>query len=100
MKQIIDYSLFEQAFKNYNRLENFPTGLRDLFNHLEEYEDSTGAQIELDVIALCCDYVEDKLSEVLKNYSLESIDELRDNTQVIMVDDESDDNPTIIYQSY
>lgn len=100
MKQTIDFSLFEQAFKNYNRTSNFPTGLRSLFEYLEEYEDSTGEQIELDVVALCCDYSEDKLSEVLKNYSLDSIDELRDNTQVIMVDQETDEDPTIIYQQF
>lgn len=100
MKQQVDFSTFETAFKNFNRVDNFPTGLRELFAYLEEYEDSTGEEIELDVIALCCDYHEEKLSVVLKEYNLESLEELRDNTTVIMVDDESDEDPTIIYQGF
>lgn len=100
MKQRVDFSTFESAFRDYNRLNNFPTGLRELFTYLEEYEDSTGEEIELDVIALCCDFHEEKLSVVLKEYSLESLEELRDHTQVIMVDSEDDEDPTIIYQGF
>lgn len=96
----LSYGDFHRAFKAYDRLNNFPTGLRQLFDYLEEYEESTGEEIELDVIALCCDFSEEKLSDVLKNYSLDSLDELRDHTTVIMVDDEQDENPTIIYQAF
>ena len=67
MKQQVDFSVFESAFRDYNRLDNFPTGLRALFEYLEEFEDSMGEEIELDVIALCCDYHEEKLSVVLRN---------------------------------
>lgn len=100
MKQRVDFRDFERAFEDYGRLNNFPEGLRELFEYLEEYEDSTGQEIELDVIALCCDFHEEKLQTVLKEYSLESLDELRDHTQVIMVGDESEENPTIIYQGF
>jgi hypothetical protein len=100
MKQTIDFTLFKQAFINYNRLNNFPTGLRELFRYLEEIEEETGEQIELDVVALCCDYSEAKLSEVLKDYDLTSLDDLTDRTTVIMVDDEADEDPTIIYQNF
>lgn len=99
MKQKVDFQTFEKAFIAYDRQNHFPEGLRDLFDYLTEYERDTGEEIELDVIALCCDYTESKLSEVLKEYSLESIDELRDNTTVIMVD-ESDEDPIVIYQSF
>lgn len=100
MKQTIGYYEFEQAFRNYNRLDNFPEGLKELFDYLEQYEQDCGTELELDVIGLCCDWHEDKLNTVLKEYNLESLDELRDNTQVILVDSESDENPTIIYQSF
>lgn len=100
MKQTVDYSIFESAFRDYDRLNNFPEGLRALFDYLEELEQDTGSELELDVVALCCDFSEEKLSVVLKEYSLDSLDELRDRTTVIMVDSESDEDPTIIYQSF
>jgi hypothetical protein len=101
MKQAIDFSLFDQAFRNYDRQSNFtPKGLRRLFEYLEEYEESTGEQIELDVISLCCDYTEESLSDVLKNYSLESLEELRDSTTVIMVGEEKEEDPIVNYQVF
>lgn len=33
-------------------------GKRALFDYLEQYEDDTGEKIELDTIALCCEYSE------------------------------------------
>ena len=100
MKQRVNFLAFKSAFRDYDRLDNFPTGLRELFEYLEEYEESTGEELKLDVIGLCCDYHEEKLSVVLKEYSLESLEELRDHTQVIMVDSEDDEDPTIIYQGF
>lgn len=100
MKQSIGYIQFHQAFSQFKRLDNFPEGLRELFDYLEELENDTGIEMELDVVALCCDYTEDKLKTVLKEYNLDSLDELRDHTTVIMVDDEEEENPTIIYQAF
>jgi hypothetical protein len=97
MKQTVDYNIFYQAFADYKRLNDFPEGLGALFDYLQEYEESTGEEIELDVIALCCDYAEDKLSNVLEEYDLKSLEDLRDRTQVIMVGSEDEDDPTIIY---
>jgi hypothetical protein len=95
MKQTISLRQFEQAFESAGRSSQFPSGLQALFEHLESYESDTGEEIELDVIGLCCDYTEDTIENVLKEYDMESIEELRDNTTVIEVDDE-----TIIYQSF
>ena len=47
------------AFVRMGRKENFSyDGLRALFAHLEEMEDACGEEIELDVVALCCEYSE------------------------------------------
>lgn len=100
MKVSINYTDFQNMFRQADRLNQFPTGLRDLFNYLEEYEEDTGENLEIDIIALCCEYTEANLSEVLKYYSLDSLDELRDSTQVIIVDDKSGEDPTIIYQNF
>ena len=51
--------------------------------------------IELDVIAICCDFTECTIKEVLRDYQLESLEELEQNTTVLKIDDE-----TIIYQNY
>ena len=59
MYQTIDFYDFQHAFAAFNRLDNFsPEGLRALFDYLETYEDETGENIELDVIAICCDFTE------------------------------------------
>jgi hypothetical protein len=94
----IDFSTFCDRFKLMERTENFSyAGLRYLFDYLESYEDDTGEKIELDVIALCCDYSEEPLEDVLENYRLEDLDELEDNTTVISFDPETG---LVLYQNY
>lgn len=70
MKQTINFYHFEQAFKDMNRSNNFSySGLKALFDYLEEYEDSCGEEIELDVIALCCEYTEfEDIQEFIDQY--------------------------------
>lgn len=72
MYETIDKSLFESRFKDYGRVgpnKNFSyRGLDVLFEYLEDLEQDLGEQIELDVIALCCDYRELTLSELWSDY--------------------------------
>ena len=87
---------FITRFKESGRPDNFSReGLKALFEYLESYEEDCDTQIELDVIAICCEYTEDTIESVLENYELKDIDDLRDHTQVIEVDSD-----TIIYQNY
>ena len=83
---------FERAFKNFER-DNFSyDGLKALFEHLEEYEEGTGEEVELDVIALCCDYMEyDSLNEYNDDYGTKysEIDAIQDDTTLIKIDDNS-----------
>jgi hypothetical protein len=96
MKQEINYEQFSDAFTMAGRNDNFSiAGRRALFDYLEQLEEDLGEDIELDVIALCCDFTESSIEDALANYSLETLEELQDNTQVIEVDDE-----TIIYINY
>ena len=84
---------FERAFKNMDRGDQFSyDGLKALYEYLEEYEESTGENIDLDVIALCCDYTEyDSLKEFQADYGEEysSLDAIRDTTALIPVGLES-----------
>ena len=59
MKTTVTEWDFIDAFKNSSREDNFSIdGLRALFEYLENYEQDTGQEIELDVIAFCCEYTE------------------------------------------
>jgi hypothetical protein len=72
MKTTVSKYDFERAFADADRKENFSyEGLGLLFDYLEEYEDSTGEEVELDVIALCCDYAEETVSDIARNYSID-----------------------------
>jgi hypothetical protein len=72
MKTTIDRHDFAHAFQRAARADNFSgQGLRLLFAYFEEFEEQTGEEIELDVIAICCDYAEDTVEGIARNYSID-----------------------------
>ena len=72
------------------RKNNFSyKGRKALFEYLSELEGESENTIELDVIALCCEYSEDSNENHLSNYGLDSMEELEEHTTVIRVDDET-----------
>ena len=89
MKQAVTLSDFLNAFRNI-RPDNFSDmGLKALFNYLEAYEDSIGDELELDVIAFCCDFTEyESLKEFQSNYSDEykTIEDIENSTGVIQIE--------------
>jgi len=99
MKQNVNFSTFQTAFENL-RPNNFSyEGLTALFNYLEAYEEDTGEAIELDVIALCCDYSEMTELEIRSAYGLDDSDSstayLQHHTQVI-----GTTATTVIFQNF
>jgi hypothetical protein len=93
MKQSITKWDFHDAFKNYDREDNFTyEGLNALYDYFEDYEEETGCSIELDVIAICCEYTEyEDLEEFQGQYGedFETIEDIYNHTSVIMVNDDS-----------
>ena len=91
MKQSINMYQFERTFKNMDRGEQFSyDGLKALYEYFVEYEEDTGTEVELDVIALCCEYAEyDNLKEFQADYGekYESIEDISDATALIPIDD-------------
>jgi hypothetical protein len=100
MYQEISQYDFTEAFRTMNREDNFTyAGLQALFEYLEELEESTGEKMELDVIAICCDFSEYPTAlEAAEQYGFQSgpdddedereesaKDYLADNTSVIDV---------------
>lgn len=71
MKTTVSIYDFRDAFRAV-RPNNFShEGLEVLFDYLEQYEQDTGEELELDVIALCCDFSEDTAAEIAQNYSID-----------------------------
>ena len=95
MKKVIGFCEFSDAFRDMNRKENFSyDGLKALYDYFTEYEESTGEEIELDVIAICCDFSEyADLEEFQADYGeeYETLEDIENNTIVIMLGSDLDD---------
>ena len=65
-------------------------GLSALYDHLDELSEDMHKDIELDVIAICCEYAEyDTIEEVLEDYDhIKDREDLEDNTVVIDIPNE------------
>ena len=93
MKKTITQSEFINEFMEC-RPNNFSyKGLMALFEFLEEWESETGEEIELDVIAICCDFMEDSLDNIKDYYNIPEDEEVMEwleyRTMVIPVNDEN-----------
>ncbi len=102
MIKTINFYDFERAFVDMNRADNFTyEGKKALFEYLEQYEEETGKPVELDVIALCCEYSEyESLEAFQKDYSkdYETIEDIEDETTVIRLGEIDGEEAFIIQQ--
>lgn len=97
MKTSINLHDFRDAFRAHGRTENFSyLGLELLFNYLEELEEETGEEIELDVVGLCCDYCEDTADSIANDYSIDMPDATTDEERADIVRDYLIENTTIV----
>lgn len=88
---------FREAFRLAGRMDHFSyEGLEVLFDYLEEYSDSTGEPIELDPVALCCDYYETSIQELIDNYSIDVSDADGDEAEIkAIVEDYLQNNTSV-----
>ena len=104
---------FINEFKAYNRMDNFSlNGLRILFESLEQTANDCGINIKMDVIALCCDYNEDSITDIINNYDIDLSDEsydskedlveeyLQDNTYVCGQYEDGNGVTYFVYQAF
>lgn len=95
MKTTVSIYDFRRAFEEC-RPNNFSyEALGLLFAYFEELEEGMGEEVELDVIAICCEYTEDTFEGIASNYEVDltGVDEadipqavmdfLCDNTSVV-----------------
>ena len=87
MKQNVNFSMFVESFGEAGRGKQFSyKGLCALYEYLTDLEEDLGEELELDVIAICCDYAEyGSIEEALADYGFESRNELEDRTTVIPI---------------
>ena len=91
MKQTVSLYEFTNAFHGTQYENNFTyEGLKALYTYLDELEEETGEELELDIVALCCEYTEyESLEEFRESYSsdYETMEDIENETTVIYIDE-------------
>lgn len=92
MKTTITYNEFANAFLTSGSYETkfSREGLSALFDYFEELEESTGEEIEFDMVGIACDFTEyASIAEFRENYGDEykTWDDVYEVATVISVDD-------------
>lgn len=109
MKTTVSIYDFRDSFRRCGRENQFSyEGLRLLFEHFEKQEESTGKEIELDVIALCCEFAESTYEDFTEAYDFDTHEEDEDerfNSLVLWLNERTTvcgvtENKTIIYQQF
>mgnify|MGYP003427596265 FL=1 len=96
MKQTVNFSAFVDAFHAYNRYDQFGyDALKVLFEYLEQYEEDAGTELELDVIALCCEYSVDSVEDIAEQYGVDLSDCEDDQDKLDTVTDWLSDNTSV-----
>lgn len=96
IKKVTFYDFLEE-FKKHGREDQFSyDGKRALFEYLNELSEDIGEPIELDVVAICCEFTEYKnLKEFNRDYSyslgynIEDIKDIQEHTILIPIDAKS-----------
>ena len=91
MKQTVSLYEFTNAFHGTQYENNFTyEGLKALYTYLDELEEKTGEELELDIVALCCDFSEyESLEEFRLNYDpadFVTMQDIEAETTVIYID--------------
>ena len=95
VKEVSFYD-FLREFEEFGRANNFSyEGKRALYDYLSELAEDLGEPMELDVIAICCDFTEyNSIEEFNNNYShaigeIKSIEDIDYYTIVIPINKDS-----------
>jgi hypothetical protein len=69
----VDFNQFRNSFFDCGRETQFSYEAQEIiFNYFDEFEQDTGEHVELDVIAICCDFTEMTEAEILENYKFDT----------------------------
>lgn len=99
MKQTVGFNDFCDAFRRIDREKQFSReGLKALFDYLEEYEKASGEDVELDVIALCCEYSEDDYATVAAENGVQLDDDSDESDVRQSVLNYLDEHTTVVHR--
>ena len=95
MKTTVNWYTFRDAVVRHDRLDQFGSdGWRAIFDYIEEYEQESGQEQEMDIIALCCDFTR---YESLADFNAEmgeeceTMQDVSDLTTLILINGDYDD---------
>jgi hypothetical protein len=109
MKQTVNFNSFVDAFNNAGRQGQFSyEALEAIFGYIEDYEQDSGEEIELDVIALCREWTESTISDLINDYDIdwadcENDEEILDNVMTYLECETTAillDNGNIVYVNF
>jgi type I site-specific restriction endonuclease len=81
--QTLTKSDFVQAFKQSSRKDQFShEALEAIFEYLEDYSNETGENVELDIVAICCEWAEMSWNEIATSYDVD-LSQCTDNDERI-----------------
>ena len=81
--QTLDKYSFVDAFQQSSRKDQFSyEALEAIFDYLEEYSDSTGENVEFDIVGICCDWTEAHWSDIAKDYDVDLSECLDDDDRI------------------
>ena len=88
---------FREAFRLAGCMDQFSyKGLDVLFDYLEQLSEDIGEPIELDVVALCCEYYESSIEEIIAQYKLDVSHAEGDEDEIkAIVEEHLQDNTSI-----
>ena len=88
---------FREAFRLAGRGDQFSyEGLEVLFDYLDNLSEDTGESIELDAVALCCEYYESNIEELIDNYNIDVSDADGDEDEIkTLVEEYLQDNTSV-----
>lgn len=88
---------FREAFRLAGRMDNFSyEGLEVLFDYLDNLSEDIGEPVELDVVALCCEYYESTIQEIIDSYNIDISDADGDEEEIkSIVEEYLQDNTSI-----
>ena len=82
---VSEHDFINNSNKYNQHKDNFSYGgKKALYKYLVDLEEDTGVEMEMDWIAICCDYTEwDSKQELLEYYDEKSLDDMMDKTEVV-----------------
>lgn len=100
MKTRVTRDLFIDELSKYYSNSCFSNyGKHLLFKYFEDLDKQLNGELEIYFVDICCNWSENKLSETLEAYNLNSVSELEENTEVIKTY-YLDENEYVLYKQF